>query len=203
MLRQVRDAGRAHLLPTDLQQLEARLRADLALYAPDSPVITCKTPLDFRWAGLVLAAMPDARVVHLLRDHMETCWSNYRTCFTSNGNGFAYDLADLAHFHDLHLDLMQTYKQAFPDRIRTLAYADLVSDFADQARSLVAYCGLDWSEACLHPDRAKTPVLTASAMQVRKPVYNGNRQDWKRYEAYLSPLIEALQEGAESATIHP
>jgi tetratricopeptide (TPR) repeat protein len=195
MVRRVRDEGRGHLLPADLEQLESGLRAELSLYASRNPVITCKTPLDFRWAGLILAAMPDAHVVHLLRDPMETCWSNYRTCFTSNGNGFAYDQKDLALFYHLHLKLMQTYQQAFPNRILTLRYADLVGDFTVQAKALVEFCDLPWSEACLHPEAAKSPALTARAAQVRKPVYNGNRRDWKRYEAHLAPLIQGLEQG--------
>ena len=192
ILRQVRNDGRTRLAGSDLETLAKALRSDLALYAGDRPMITCKTPLDFRWAGLALAAMPDARVVYVVRDAMETCWSNYRTCFTSNGNGFAYDQKDLAAFYHLHADFMQTWKDRFPDRILTLPYADLVADLEAWARGLVSFCELDWSQDCLRPDAAKTPVLTASAAQVRKPVYNGNRRDWQRYEAHLAPLIEGL-----------
>lgn len=192
ILRQVRDDGRKHLVPSDLETLAKALRSDLALYAPDRQTITCKTPLDFRWAGLALAAMPDARVVHIVRDPMETCWSNYRTCFTSNGNGFAYDQENLAAFYHLHADLMQTWQDRFPDRILTLPYAELVADFEARARRLVSFCELGWSDDCLRPDAAKNPVLTASATQVRKPVYNGNRGDWQRYEAYLAPLAKGL-----------
>ena len=192
ILRQVRDEGRKCLALSDLETLANSLRSDLALYARDRPTITCKTPLDFRWAGLALAAMPDARVVHIVRDPMETCWSNYRTCFTSNGNGFAYDQNDLAAFYHLHADLMQTWQDRFPDRILTLPYAELVADFDAQARGLVSFCELGWSDDCLRPDAAKTPVLTASAAQVRKPVYNGNQRDWQRYEAHLAPLIKGL-----------
>ncbi|MRU15021.1 tetratricopeptide repeat protein [Roseovarius sp. A21] len=192
MLRRLRDGGHKVLEKVELEQFETSLRAELALYARGAPVITCKTPLDFRWAGLTLAAMPDARVVHLVRDPVENSWSNYRTCFSSNGNGFAYDQANLARFCNLHRMLMQYWKQRFPERILTLPYSDLTRDFEDMARRLVSFCGLGWSDACLRPDAAKSPVLTASAAQVRKPVYNGNRGDWRRYEAHLTPLLEGL-----------
>jgi tetratricopeptide (TPR) repeat protein len=203
MLRRVDDDARRHLQSADLEWLAATLRADLSLYAPSSPVITCKTPLDFRWAGLALAAMPDARVVHLVRDAMETCWSNYRTCFTANGNGFAYNQANLAAFYHLYTDLMATWQNRFPDRILTIPYARLVADFERQARNLVSFCDLNWSDDCLHPDAAKTPVLTASAAQVRKPVYNGNRGDWQRYEAHLSPLMSGLAQKPRPTTNRP
>lgn len=203
MLRVVRDDGRRHLRRSDLEGLAATLRADLTLYAPSSPVITCKTPLDFRWAGLALAAMPDARVIHLARDPMETCWSNYRTCYTSNGNGFAYEQTNLAAFYHLYADLMTTWQNRFPDRILTVPYASLVADFESQARNLVSFCGLNWSDDCLHPDTAKAPVLTASAAQVRKPIYNGNRGDWQRYEAHLSPLISGLAQKTRPTTNRP
>jgi tetratricopeptide (TPR) repeat protein len=191
-LRQLRAENRKSPTTTDLATFEASLRAELKIYARGSAVITCKTPLDFRWVGLALAAMPDAHVVHLVRDPVETCWSNYRTCFTSDGNGFAYNQTDVATFLHLQNDLMQTWKARFPDRILTLSYADLVTDFETRARALVDFCGLHWSEACLHPDKTKAPVLTASAVQVRKPLYNGDRRDWQRYESFLEPMIKGL-----------
>lgn len=203
VLRQVRDENRKSLMPSDLTTLETSLRSDLALYAPDRPTITCKTPLDFRWAGLALAAMPDAKVVHIVRDPMETCWSNYRTCFTSNGNGFAYDQKDLGAFYHLHADLMQTWKNRFPDRILTVPYAELVAEFETQARGLVSFCGLDWSDDCLRPDAAKNPVLTASAAQARRPLYNGNQRDWQRYEGHLATLIEGLAKKTRLRNNHP
>jgi len=160
--------------------------------AGDAPAIIDKMPLNFRWVGYLLNALPDARVIHIQRDPLETCWSNYKSSYATHGNGFAYDLTDLATYYHHYTDLTAHWETLFPDRFRTIAYESLVAETEPVMRGLVDFCDLGWSDDCLHPERATRAVLTASEHQVRLPVYNGNKGDWRRYEGFLQPLISGL-----------
>lgn len=180
------------LTAENMQDFGTTLRARLTAAAGDAPVILDKMPLNFRWVGLILAALPDARIVHVTRDPMETCWSNYKTTFASHGNGFVYGLGDLVHYHRLYRGLMAHWQDRYPTRIHTVRYEDLVADTAPVLRRILDFSGLDWSDDCLHPERSDRAVLTASAHQVRRPVYDGNRGDWRRYAPSLAPLINGL-----------
>ncbi len=134
-----------------MRQFATELRAGLGAVSQGQPVVLDKMPLNFRWVGLILAALPDARVVHIRRDPVETCWSNFTTSFSSHGNGFAYGLDDLVHYHRLYSDLTDHWRCRFPDRFRTVPYEDLVARPDPVMRALVEWCGLDWSDGCLHP----------------------------------------------------
>lgn len=192
LIRDLQQRKRANLTPSEMGEFATALRTRLTATAGQAPVIIDKMPLNFRWAGLILAALPDARIIHIERDPLETCWSNYKTSYSSHGNGFAYGLTDLAHYHGLYRDLTQHWRERFPDRFHSLPYESLVADTEATMRGLVEFCDLDWSDDCLHPDRAGRAVLTASAHQVRRPVYDGNRGDWRKYTGFLTPLIDGL-----------
>lgn len=192
LLRLLRDEERQCITEGELARLTTELRTCLAEHAGAAPVILDKMPLNFRWCPLILAALPEAKIIHVSRDPVETCWSNYRMCFSGDGNGFAYDMANLAAYHRLYADLMRDWQARFPDRIILLSYERLIGDFGPEARHLVAACGLEWSEACLRPQDIARPVLTASAQQVRAPVHDGNRGNWRHYERFMTPLLEGL-----------
>jgi len=177
----------------DLQTFGAALRAELAKRADGKPVIIDKMPLNFRWIGPVLAALPEARVIHLQRPPMAVGWSLYRSLFATRGNGFAYDLDAIGRYIRLHDDLMQMWHAQFSDRILTLEYDALTADPETQSRRAVAHAGLTWNDACLNPHKRGTAMLTASAGQVTQPIYTGASEAWRRYGLHLTPLAEALQ----------
>ncbi|MEB8387773.1 sulfotransferase [Rhodobacteraceae bacterium KMM 6894] len=178
--------GAHRITPDQMATFSANLRAGLSHHAKGKPVIIDKMPLNFRWAGLVLAALPDACVVHVARDARSTCWSLYRTCFASGGNSFAYDLDDLVRYYSKYRALMGHWQARFADRIIPLSYEALTTAPEREARAVITRCGLDWSDACAAPHRANRPVLTASAQQVRQPIHATRNAAWRRYAPYLT-----------------
>ncbi|MEZ5722264.1 MAG: sulfotransferase [Paracoccaceae bacterium] len=161
----------------------------------EAPVVTDKMPLNFRHLGHALAAFPDARALVLDRDARATCWSNWSHDFVGRANGFGNDQRDLARMYKLHLDLVETYRAAYPDRIATVPYERLTEHQEEESRKLVAAAGLDWEPACLDFHETRRAVRTASAVQVRQKMYTGSSEAWRRYEAHLGPLLEALAAG--------
>ena len=155
-------------------------------------VITDKMPLNFRWIGFILTVFPEAKIVHLKRDAMATCWSIYKHHFSSKGNGWAYNIHDLVGFYELYIDLMAFWHQLFPGKIYDICYEDLTTNQGEETRNLLEYCELDWDENCLNFHTNKRVVGTASASQVRQKMYQGSSEAWKKHEAYLQPLIKAL-----------
>lgn len=192
LLREIMARADKALSQADIAALGAQIRAGLAEYSDGSAVLVDKMPLNFRWIGFICAALPEARIVHLSRDPMAVGWSVYRHAFGGGGNGFAYDPADIARFMVMHRDLMAHWRQVCPGRIFDLDYAELVRDPEPATRALADFAGLEWSEDWLAPERGKGQVLTASADQVRRPIYRGSDDGWRRYEAQLAPLRSAL-----------
>nr|AAR37903.1 TPR domain/sulfotransferase domain protein [uncultured marine bacterium 560] len=159
--------------------------------APEK-VITDKLPLNFQYIGFILSAFPEAKIVHLRRDPMATCWSNYKCFFINKENGYSYNLEDLAGFYGLYTDLMDFWHNLFPDKIYDMCYEDLTTNQEEETRKLLEYCELDWDENCLNFHTSKRAVKTASALQVRQKMYQGSSEVWKKHEVYLQPLIKAL-----------
>jgi len=155
-------------------------------------VITDKLPLNFQYIGFILSAFPEAKIVHLKRDARATCWSIYKCHFKNKGNGFAYNLDDLAGFYGLYVELMDFWHQLYPGKIYDICYEDLTTNQEEETRKLLQYCELDWDENCLNFHTNKRAVKTASSLQVREKMYQGSSEAWKKHEAYLQPLIKAL-----------
>ena len=154
-------------------------------------IITDKMPLNFRYIGFILSAFPEAKIIHLKRDARATCWSIYKHYFTK-GNGFSFNQEDLAGFYGLYTDLMIFWHELFPDKIYDISYEELTTNQEKETQKLLKYCELDWDENCLNFHTSKRAVKTASALQVRQKMYQGSSEAWKKYEAYLQPLIKGL-----------
>lgn len=168
------------------------------LQAPESrragkAVITDKMPLNFRWIGLIRAALPEAKIIHVRRDAVATCWSLYRQHF-SNGLAFANRFADLAGYYRLYADLMAHWSRQYPDAIHELEYEALTEHQEEETARLLAYCDLPWDPRCLQFHETARPVATASALQVRQKMFRGSSEAWKACEAQLEPLVKALAE---------
>ncbi len=159
--------------------------------APDAARITDKMPVNHRHLGLIHAMLPAARIIHCRRDPMDTCFSCYKTLFTS-GQSFAYDLTELGLYYRLYERMMRHWQAVLPGRICELRYEDVVADLEGEARRLVAYCGLGWDARCLDFDKTERPVLTASAAQVRRPIYTSSVERWRLFERHLGALQHAL-----------
>ncbi|MDC0239589.1 tetratricopeptide repeat protein, partial [Candidatus Thioglobus sp.] len=165
-----------------------------SLYSFNVPenVITDKMPINFRWIGFILLAFPEAKIVHLKRDAMAICWSNYKHYFSAKGLGFSYSMDDLAGYYGLYTDFMAFWHQLYSDKIYDICYEDLTTNQEKETRKLLEYCELDWDENCLEFHTNKRVVKTASKFQVREKMYQGSSEAWKKHKEYLRPLIKAL-----------
>ncbi|MEM8569439.1 MAG: sulfotransferase [Pseudomonadota bacterium] len=179
---------------TEDQLREARdqYRDGIAKLGISSPVFVDKMPLNFRFIGWILSAMPEARIIHMDRDPMATCWSVFKHRFSSRGNGYAYDMEDLGHYYRLYRDLMAYWHRLYPGRITEMVYEDLTEHQEEQTRRALDAMGLTWEDACLDFHTTRRSVMTASANQVRKRMYKGSSEVWHKYEAHLGPLKTAL-----------
>ena len=123
---------------------------------------------------------------------LDSCLSMYRTLFRT-GYPFSYDLNDLAEYYIAYDDLMKHWQTVFPGTVLDVSYEELVDDQERVSRAIIGHCGLDWEPACLEFDRNTAPVATASAAQVREPIYRSALARWRRFETQLAPLIGRLQ----------
>jgi len=156
-------------------------------------IMTDKMPANFRYVGFILSAFPEAKIVHLKRDARATCWSIYKNYFDSKGNGFSFDQGDLAKYYGLYSEMMTFWHELFPNKIYDICYEDLTTNQEEETRKLLDYCDLDWDENCLNFHKNNRAVKTASAFQVREKMYQGSSEAWKKYEAYLKPLLNELK----------
>lgn len=155
-------------------------------------VITDKMPINFLWIGFIVHAFPEAKIIHLNRDPMATCWSIYKHYFSGQGNGYAYNLDDLAEYYKLYVELMALWREKFPDSIYDIYYERLTENQEEETRRLLDYCGLEWQEQCLDFHKTERAVKTASTAQVRKKMYRGSSEAWRKYRDHLDPLIKGL-----------
>lgn len=194
-----------YLAPSDYRDIASMYVKRLREHAPDARRITDKMPNNFVYIGLILRALPNARIVHCVRDPMDTCFSIYKTSFGASGHGYAYDLKELAAYYRLYNDLMEHWKSVVPWAFYEIRYENLVSNTTQEVRNLLTYCGLDWNESCLYHFKTKRRVATRSANQVCQPIYQSSVQSWRSYESELGELHEALfqqVDGFDRAAAH-
>jgi tetratricopeptide (TPR) repeat protein len=153
-----------------------------------------KTPTNFLYVGAILLALPHARIIHVRRNAVDTCYAIYKTLFRQ-GSEYSYDLADLGRYYLGYKALMEHWSEVLAERVLTVAYEELVSDQEQVSRRMVAFCGLNWEDACLSFEKNASPSMTASAAQVRMPTYNTSVRLWRRYENELAPLVRVLERG--------
>ena len=154
--------------------------------------VTDKMPQNFRFIPLICAAFPEAKIIHVERNAVATCWSNYKQRFVSKSLGYSYDLKDVVEYYNLYKDLMELWQSEYSDRIFNLNYEQLTEHQEGQTRKLINYLELNWEEACLSPQMNRRIVRTASQQQVRQKVYEGSSEAWRKYEPYLKGTFDAL-----------
>jgi len=151
-----------------------------------------KLPGNFLRIGLIRLLLPNAKIIHLARHPLDTCFSSYSKLFTS-GLDFTYDLEELGRYYRAYAHLMDHWRAVLPPgALLDVRYEDVVNDLEDEARRLIAYCGLPWDGRCIRFHETVRRVKTASAVQVRQPLFRGSIERWRRYEPALAPLIAAL-----------
>jgi len=169
--------------------------AYLALLRDISPTarrVTDKRPRNFNFIGLAHIVFPNARIIHCRRNPVDTALSIYFQNFFMRID-FAQDRGDIVAAYRAYSRLMAHWRDVLPqDRLLEVQYEELVKDRETQTRKMIAFCGLDWNEACLRPERNPRAVQTASVWQARQPVYKTSVERWRRYEPWLGELRELL-----------
>lgn len=158
------------------------------------PRFVDKLPVNYRYAPLIAAALPNAKIIHLTRDPMDSCFSSYKQIF-AEAYFHSYDQVEMARHHLRYRDLMDHYRDVLGDRMIDVAYEDVVADVEGQARRLIDYLELPWQDASLEFHKQDTAVTTASAMQVREKAHSRSVGRWMRFEEELAPMRKILEEG--------
>jgi tetratricopeptide (TPR) repeat protein len=183
-----------HLTPALLTQWGGEYLNALRAHAPNSTHITDKMPANFFMVGLIHLMLPNAKIIHVNRNPVDTCLS----CFTRLFKGkqeHTYDLAELGRYYVQYTKLMQHWRTVLPaGSFLDVQYEDIVADKEAAARRILAYCGLEWDAACLDFHETVRPIRTASVTQVRQPIYTSSVERWRPYQAFLTPLLDALGE---------
>ena len=157
-------------------------------------IVTDKMPQNFRFIGLLAAAFPEAKIVHVKRNPTAVCWGNYKQHFTSKSIGYCYGLDDVVAYYSLYQNILELWEMELPNRIYNLDYERLTTNQDDETRQLIDYLGLDWDEDCLSPQNNTRSVATASNLQVRQKVYQGSSEQWKKYEPFLNGAFDYLND---------
>ncbi|MFC6633374.1 tetratricopeptide repeat-containing sulfotransferase family protein [Microbulbifer taiwanensis] len=153
-----------------------------------------KLPFNYLYIGLIHAALPNAKIIHMQRHPMDTCYAIYKQLFES-AYPFSYDLEELGNYYLAYRQLMDHWQEVLPGRICEVRYEDLVENVEATAHRVMDYCGLEWQVQCLDFYRSREASTTASAAQVRQPIYSSSIGKWKNYRQQLQPLVGILQAG--------
>ncbi len=154
--------------------------------------VTDKMPGNFLLIGFIHMMLPKARIVHCARDAAATCLSIFKVHFRNDTHRYGYDLGELADFHNLYTDIMAHWHTVLPGVVHDVRYEDFVADQEGQTRALMTHLGLPWDDKVLSFHETDRPVRTASAAQVRQPMYQGSVDLWKLYGDRLKPLLDRL-----------
>ena len=195
-----------------LKQIGARYVASVRKLMPEGTqarYLTDKMPSNYYFAGLIHLALPNARIVHTVRDPVDTCISCFSKLFSAEQN-HTYDLGELGRYHKRYQRLMDHWRGVLPaGRILDVRCEDVVADLEGEAQRIIAYCGLPWDKRCLSFHETNRPIRTASATQVRRPIYSSAVGRWRVYEQQIGPLLTALglkdapRRGARGAARQP
>jgi tetratricopeptide (TPR) repeat protein len=174
---------------TAMESLTVR---ELRALAPGAERISDKGLGNFVVVGLIHLALPNARILHIRRDPIDTCVSCFSKWFSS-GQQQSYDLAELGRYYRAYEELMEHWRRVLPKGVMLdVRYEDLVEDLEPQARRVISHCGLDWDQRCLDFHKSERPVTTASAAQVRQPIYRSSVGRWRSWKGLLQPMLNAL-----------
>ena len=150
-----------------------------------------KTPYNFLYCGLIMKAFPNARILHLVRDPMDTCYAVFKTLF-SKAYYYSYDLTELADYYVGYRQLMEHWNSLIPGAILDVRYEELVSNPLDVSKRIAHHVGLEWSENMIEVQESAEPCATASAAQVREPIYTSSVGLWRNHETGLEAVKQRL-----------
>jgi hypothetical protein len=154
-----------------------------------------KFPGNVFYAGIAARTMPNAAIICLRRNPMDTVLANFRNLFATGSRyyDYSYDLLDIAAYYARFDRLMTFWRKALPGRILELSYEALIEDQQGETRRLLQHCGLDWSDQCLDFHSYAGAVSTPSAAQVRRPIYRDSVGRWQKHATALAPVRDYLE----------
>ncbi len=180
------------LTPAVLDGIAAKYLAATDRYATGTTRLADKMLSNFLWIGIIRLALPDAKIIHCTRDPADTAFSIWQMMFSEGLVPWGYDAEDIGCYFRGYQKLMAHWEQIFPGAIYEANYESLVKNQETETRKLVEFIGLPWDARCLKFHETGRIVKTASADQVRRPLYGDSVQKWKKYEKYLTPLLESI-----------
>ena len=157
-----------------------------------APYFTDKMPANFPHVGFIRQILPHARIIDARRGPVATCVANWRQLFAL-GKNQSYDLVELGEYYVEYIRMMDHWDAVLPGEVLRVQYEDVVGDFENQVRRILEHCGLPFEPACLEFHKSERAVNTASADQVRQPIYQSAVEFWRNYESHLDELLEVLE----------
>lgn len=151
-----------------------------------------KLPMNFRWIGFIVKAFPEAKIIHLQRNPMAICWSNYKINFPDPGMDFSLSQKDTAKYYVLYDDLMKFWSIKLKNKIININYEKFVNDFENETHILADKLGITWEENLKNYSKNSRPVQTASLLQVRGNIKKNTSEEWKKYKDHLKIMRETL-----------
>jgi len=173
--------------------LRERYLSSVAGFGCTAPRLVDKTPLNFLYIGLIHLAMPGARIIHLRRNPMDSCYAMYKTLFRA-GYPFSYSLQDVGRYYIAYRQLLDHWRNTLPGSFLDVDYENLIASQESETRRILNYLELPWEEDCLQFHRHTGPAATASAAQVRQPIYSSSVGLWRKYARQLAPFERKLRE---------
>lgn len=156
--------------------------------------VTDKMPFNMMMIGLIRIALPNAKIIHCVRDARDTCLSVFKQNFTTGNYRFAYQQKTVAQFHNQYKKLMKHWHECMPGAIYDISYEALTQNPEEEIRNLLSACDLEFQERCVTFETTAAIVKTASAFQVRQPMYTSSVGLWQKYQEFLGPMLDELQD---------
>lgn len=172
------------------------LRESKAFVHEDVPYFIDKFPLNFWFLPLITQALPDAKLVCLIRDPLDVCFGVYKTLFSLSVPyyDFSFDLMNAAQYVRNFERLVQTWQTELNGRIHIVCYENLVESPREEIRRILDYCGLPWEDGCMDIQSNAGPVATASCVQVRRPINRDSVGRWKNYRSFMGEVERYFEE---------
>lgn len=194
----LRVAERSHEL--DFRQLGMRYLKQTQWRAQGRSFYIDKLPGNIQMVAFIRRALPHAPILHIVRDPMDTCFSNFKAMF-GNASPYCYELEALAHYYRQYTRLAGHWRGSLPGAMLEISYASLVQQPAETIGHVLAHCGLPMEASCLQPERNASPVATRSSPQVRESIHTRGLGQWRHYAAHLAPLEKALHDIVGDSTL--
>ena len=182
--------------PQNLESFFTQIRNlyyDQIMKISNNHYIIDKLPVNYRWVGFIINALPEAKIIHIERNPMAVCWSNYKTSFVDSGMDFNLSQQDIAKYYSLYLNLMNFWKSKYTSNILNINYENFVNDFVSNSKEILKFLDLKWEDKIKNYNKNTRPVTTASFQQVREDIKKNTSIAWKKYSNYLNPMQDTLK----------